>query len=215
MPPSSKSSRINPPTLSRLTRADFDLDRPSPASALELAPRLLGCLIARQGPEGLRIGRIVETEAYMPDDPASHSFKGPTPRCRTMFGRAGLAYVYRIYGIHHCLNVVTGPEDRGEAVLIRALEPLEGMALMQAARSATNTATSAKNLTNGPGRLCQAMGIDRAFDGEDLLASDRLFIMGGDAPPERIVASPRIGITQAADFPWRFFLEGNPHVSRR
>lgn len=215
MPPSSKSSRISPPTPSRLTRADFDLDRQSPASALELAPRLLGCLIARQGPEGLRIGRIVETEAYLPDDPASHSFKGPTPRCRTMFGRAGLAYVYRIYGIHHCLNVVTGPEDRGEAVLIRALEPLEGMALMQAARSATNAATSAKNLTNGPGRLCQALDIDRAFDGEDLLASDRLFIMRGDAPPERIVASPRIGITQAADLPWRFFLEGNPHVSRR
>lgn len=210
MPPSSNSSRITPPTPSRLTLADF-----GPDSALDLAPRLLGCLIAHQAPEGLRIGRIVETEAYLPNDPASHSFKGPTPRCRTMFGRAGLAYVYQIYGIHHCLNVVTGPEGRGEAVLIRALEPLEGLSLMQAARGATNAATSAKNLTNGPGRLCQALRIDRTFDGEDLLASVRLFIMRGDAPPERIVASPRIGITQAADLPWRFHLEGSPHVSRR
>ena len=203
MPPSS-NSRTSPRAPDRLT-----LDDLGAASALELAPRLLGCVIVRQDTEGPRIGRIVETEAYLPDDPASHSFKGLTPRCRSMFGRAGLAYVYRIYGIHHCLNVVTGPKGRGEAVLIRALEPLDGLPLMQAARG------TAKPLTNGPGRLCQALGIDREFDGEDLLASERLFIMRGDAPYERIVASPRIGITQAADLPWRFFLEGNSHVSRR
>ncbi len=208
--PLSSNSRTNPPAPNRLTLEDFGL-----ASALDLAPRLLGALIVRQGPEGTRIGRIVETEAYLPDDPASHSFKGLTPRCRTMFGRAGLAYVYRIYGIHHCLNVVTGPEGRGEAVLIRALEPLEGQALMRAARASQNAAVTLKTLTNGPGRLCQALAIDRSFDGEDLLASDRLSIMRGDAPPERIIASPRIGITQAADLPWRFSLEGNPHVSRR
>ena len=205
MPPSSKSSRISPPTPRRLQHDDLAAPR---ASALELAPALLGCLVVRQGPEGPRIGRIVETEAYLSDDPASHSFKGLTPRCRSMFGRAGLAYVYRIYGIHHCLNVVTGPEGRGEAVLIRALEPLEGLDLMQAARG------TPRDLTNGPGRLCQALGIDRNFDGEDLLASDRLFIMKGDAPPERIVERPRIGISQAVDLPWRFILEGNPHVSR-
>lgn len=215
MPPSSNSSRISPRALDRLTLDDLD-----PAfSALDLAPRLLGCLIARQDdsglrpgglrPGGLRLGRIVETEAYLPDDPASHSFKGLKPRCRTMFGRAGLAYVYKIYGIHHCLNVVTGPEGRGEAVLIRALEPLDGLPLMQEARG------SEKSLTNGPGRLCQALSIDGSLDGEDLLHSDRLFIMRGDPPRERIVASPRIGITQAADLPWRFTLEGNPHVSRR
>jgi DNA-3-methyladenine glycosylase len=208
--PLSSNSRTPPPAPSRLTLADF-----GPASALDLAPRLLGALIVRQGPEGTRSGRIVETEAYLPDDPASHSFKGLKPRCRTMFGRAGLAYVYRIYGIHHCLNVVTGPEGRGEAVLIRALEPLDGHALMLAARGSQNAAVTPKTLTNGPGRLCQALAIDHSFDGEDLLASDRLFIMRGDAPPERIVASPRIGITQAADLPWRFSLEGNPHVSRR
>ncbi|MNX65120.1 3-methyladenine DNA glycosylase [compost metagenome] len=205
MPHSSKSSRTSLRAPNRLTLLDFD----PAASALDLAPRLLGGLIVRQDAEGPRVGRIVETEAYLPDDPASHSFKGLTPRCRSMFGRAGLAYVYRIYGIHHCFNVVTGPEGRGEAVLIRALEPLEGLPLMEAARG------TAKALTNGPGRLCQALGIDRELDGEDLLVSDRLFIMGGDAPRERIVASPRIGITQAADLPWRFFLEGNPHVSRR
>ena len=207
MPLSSNSisSRTNPRALNRLTAADLD----PAASALDLAPRLLGCLIARQDARGLRLGRIVETEAYLPDDPASHSFKGLKPRCRSMFGRAGLAYVYKIYGIHHCLNVVTGPEGRGEAVLIRALEPLDGLPLMQAARG------TAKSLTNGPGRLCQALDIDGTLDGEDLLTSDRLFIMKGDAPRERIVASPRIGITQAADLPWRFTLEGNPHVSRR
>ncbi|MNR80243.1 3-methyladenine DNA glycosylase [compost metagenome] len=205
MPHSSKSSRTSLRAPNRLTLLDFD----PAASALDLAPRLLGGLIVRQDAEGLRVGRIVETEAYLPDDPASHSFKGLTPRCRSMFGRAGLAYVYRIYGIHHCFNVVTGPEGRGEAVLIRALEPLEGLPLMKAARG------TGKALTNGPGRLCQALGIDRELDGEDLLVSDRLFIMRGDAPRERIVASPRIGITQAADLPWRFFLEGNPHVSRR
>lgn len=206
MPPSSK--KTSPPTPRRLALADL-APTGTPGSALELAPRLLGALIARQGPEGLRVGRIVETEAYLQDDPASHSFKGLTPRCRHMFGRAGLAYVYRIYGIHHCLNVVTGPEGRGEAVLIRALEPLHGLDLMQEARG------TAAHLADGPGRLCQALGIDQAFDGEDLLASDQLFIMKGEAPPERILAKPRIGITQAADLPWRFLLEGNPHVSRR
>jgi len=210
LPPSSNSSRINPRALNRLTLDDLD----PTLSALDLAPRLLGCLIARQDaggirPGDLRLGRIVETEAYLPDDPASHSFKGLKPRCRSMFGRAGLAYVYKIYGIHHCLNVVTGPEGRGEAVLIRALEPLDGLPLMQEARG------TEKSLTNGPGRLCQALSIDGSFDGEDLLLSDRLFIMRGDPPRERIVASPRIGITQAADLPWRFTLEGNPHVSRR
>jgi len=216
LPLSSNSSRISPPTPRRFTPDDFvsplasaPETAPILASALELAPALLGCLVVHQDAEGPRIGRIVETEAYLPDDPASHSFKGLTPRCRTMFGRAGLAYVYRIYGIHHCLNVVTGPEGQGEAVLIRALEPVAGLDRMQAARGA------ARDLTNGPGRLCQALGIDREFDGEDLLSSDRLFIMKADAPPERIVARPRIGISQAVDLPWRFILEGNPHVSRR
>jgi len=211
----------SPRAPSRLTLDDLGKLAPSSgpptvvesASALDLAPRLLGALIVRQSPEGIRIGRIVETEAYLPDDPASHSFKGPTPRCRTMFGRAGLAYVYRIYGIHHCLNLVTGPEGWGEAVLIRALEPLSGLDLMRTARGSLDTRDAA--LTNGPGKLCQALGIDTTFDGEDLLASDRLSIMKGDAPPERIVAKPRIGITQAADLPWRFLLEGNHHVSRR
>lgn len=209
MPPTNfKTSRIPRLTPRRFTRDDLAVFQ---VSALELAPALLGCLIVRQGPEGRRVGRIVETEAYLPDDPASHSFKGPTPRCQTMFGRAGLAYVYRIYGVHHCLNVVSGPEGQGEAVLIRALEPLEGLDLMQTARALP----APRNLTNGPGRLCQALAITRNFDGEDLLASDRLFIMKTDAPPERIVARPRIGISQAADLPWRFILEGNRHVSRR
>lgn len=215
-------------TLADLAPATANLNG-EPLSTLELAPRLLGALIARQTPSGLRLGRIVETEAYLQDDPASHSFKGLTPRCRSMFGRAGLAYVYRIYGVHHCLNVVTGTEGRGEAVLIRALEPLAGLDLMRAARGLAASGptdrglaereraavTAAKPLANGPGKLCQALEIDGELDGEDLLASDRLFIMRGEAPPERILARPRIGITQAVDLPWRFLLEGNPFVSRR
>jgi DNA-3-methyladenine glycosylase len=218
-PPKTSPRRPERLSLADLTRATTPSGSASallePASALDLAPRLLGALIARQTPQGLRLGRIVETEAYLEDDPAAHSFKGPTPRCRTMFGRAGLAYVYRIYGIHHCLNVVTGPEGRGEAVLIRALEPITGQSLMQAARGLSDADTSRPLLANGPGKLCQALEIDRSLDGEDLLASDRLFIMKGEAPAERIVARPRVGITQAADLPWRFLLEGNPHVSRR
>jgi DNA-3-methyladenine glycosylase len=180
--------------------------------AVQAAPALLGAILARVPPEGPPMaGRVVETEAYNQDDPASHSFRGPGARTRSMFGRPGVAYVYRIYGVHHCLNVSAGEDGRGEAVLIRALAPLEGLDAMAAARAGRS-----KGLCDGPGKLCQALGVDLALDGEDLLASGRLFLL---APPRRIApeeigVSGRIGISKAVERPWRFFLRGDPHVSK-
>lgn len=173
------------------------------------ARRLLGCVLVRREGDVLMAGRIVETEAYRPDDPASHSFRGPSARNASMFGAPGRAYVYLIYGLNHCLNVVTEAAGTGSAVLIRALEPLSGHDLMQERRKSPH-------LTNGPGRLCQALGIDRTLDGEDLLGSDRLYLLA--APPlsdDAILATGRIGITKAADWPWRFVIAGNAHLSRK
>ncbi|MDB5096563.1 MAG: 3-methyladenine glycosylase [Cyanobacteria bacterium RYN_339] len=173
---------------------------------LELAPALLDSLLVRVTPEGTMAGRIVEVEAYLADDdPACHAHRGETARNRAMFGPPGRSYVYRIYGIHWCVNVVTEPEGRGCAVLIRALEPLVGLELMLANRK--NPA-----LTNGPGRLCQALGIDGSLDQADLTRTGPLYLIKGK-PPEDVVATPRIGITKAADYPWRFFERGNRWVS--
>lgn len=173
------------------------------------ARRLLGCVLVRREGDAVMAGRIVETEAYRPDDPASHSFRGPSARNASMFGPPGRAYVYLIYGINHCLNVVTEAEGTGSAVLIRALEPLMGQDRMQERRKGPH-------LTSGPGRLCQVLGIDRAMDGEDLLGGDRLYLLA--VPPlseDAILATGRIGITKAADWPWRFVIAGNAHLSRK
>lgn len=173
------------------------------------ARRLLGCVLVRQEGDRLLAGRIVETEAYRPDDPASHSFRGPSSRNASMFGRPGIAYVYLIYGRNHCLNVVTEQEGTGAAVLIRALEPLAGHQTMQERRGSPH-------LASGPGRLCQAMGIDRTLDGADLLLGDRLYLLAAPPLPEdALAATGRIGITKAADWPWRFVVAGNAHLSRR
>ena len=150
--------------------------------AAEVARDLVGCrLVLRHGLR-LRLGRIVETEAYLgPHDRASHSSKGITARNRSMFGPPGHAYVYQIYGLHFCLNAVTGPEGHGAAVLIRALEPLQGI----------------NARTTGPGLVCRALGLDRSWDGEDLLG-DRLFILErleGDRPA--IDRSRRVGVDYA------------------
>lgn len=169
--------------------------------AAELAPRLLGAILTVRG----AAGRITETEAYAPDDPASHSFAGPTARNAAMFGPAGHAYVYRIYGLHWCLNVVGLP---GHAVLIRALEPLDGIAAMQARRG------PGKPLCTGPGRLAEALGISGADDGRAFGGADfRL-----DPAPERpagVLTGPRVGIRKAADWPMRFGLAGSRYLSRR
>ena len=167
--------------------------------AAELAPLLLGATLTVRG----CAGRIVETEAYAPDDPASHSFAGPTARNAAMFGPPGHAYVYRIYGLHWCLNVVGLP---GHAVLIRALEPIAGIEAMQARRGPD------KPLCKGPGMLAQALGITGADDGRAFGAAD--FRLDLD-PPARFRTGTRIGITRAADWPMRFGLEDQRHLSRR
>jgi DNA-3-methyladenine glycosylase len=179
-----------------------ELARPT----LDLAPALLDSLLVRVTPQGTMIGRIVETEAYLADDdPACHAHRGPTPRNQAMFGPPGRAYVYRIYGIHWCVNVVTEAEGRGCAVLIRALEPMAGQDQMVANRKNPE-------LTNGPGRLCQALAIDGSLDHTDLTRTGPLYLLKGK-PPADVVATPRIGITKAADRPWRFYERGNRWVS--
>lgn len=153
-------------------------------------------------------GIVVETEAYTADDPASHSYRGRTARNATMFGPAGHLYVYRSYGIHWCANVVCGEEGFGAAVLLRALEPTHGLDDMRARRGVGELAL----LCSGPGRLCQALGITGEHDGLPL-DRGRLGIYGASETTE-IVPGPRVGITRARDFPWRYSLRSSPFVSR-
>lgn len=187
------------------------------ADAASAAPALVGCLLLRRTGRGeLLRARILETEAYLPDDPASHSFAGPTTRNRSMFGRAGLAYVYRIHR-SFCLNVVTGPPGRGEAVLLRAVEVIEGWETAVALRAAASVASRPphpRSLANGPGKLCQALDVTTDLDGVDLLAGGSLTLERGEARAT-LEVSTRIGISKAADLPLRFFERGHPGVSRR
>tara|TARA_R110002020_G_scaffold123081_3_gene279121 strand:+ start:2737 stop:3327 length:591 start_codon:yes stop_codon:yes gene_type:complete len=177
-------------------------DSPFDRSAVEVARHLIGASLTFNGVGGI----IVETEAYEREDPASHSFRGPTDRNRSMFGPAGHVYVYRSYGIHWCLNIVCRP---GSAVLIRALEPRWGLEDMQERRGSRGL----RLLCAGPGRVCQALAISRAQDGLPLVEPpfDLTFPTG----PAEVVVGTRIGITKAADLSWRFGLKGSPFVSRR
>lgn len=177
--------------------------------ASEAAPLLLGCKLERVI-EGRRLrARIVETEAYDQTDVASHSYKGRTPRTEVMFGPAGHLYVYFTYGMHYCCNIVTGPEGHGAAVLLRALEPLAGEEVMTERRGRDGHET-----TNGPAKLCQALGIDRRLNGHDL-HDEPLRLLPPAAPhKEEVVQTTRIGISRGQDVPWRFYLKGNPYVSR-
>lgn len=163
--------------------------------APDVAPLLLNKLLVH----GECVGRIVEVEAYRDDDPASHTFRGRTERNAVMFGPPGHLYVYFTYGMHYCANVVTGPAGSGAAVLLRAVEPVAGLEMMSQRRSGR------PQLANGPAKLCQAFGIDRHHDGEDLLRGDGvgLFDDGVD-PPTQPVVGPRVGITKAVDVPWRW-----------
>lgn len=150
-------------------------------------------------------GRIVETEAYDPEDPASHSFSGPTERNAVMFGPPGRVYVYRSYGVHWCMNVVcAGPAS---AVLIRAIEPTQGLDVMIARRGVE----SSRLLCSGPGRLCQALGVTRAQNGARIDRAPFALVPG---PPSEVIAGPRIGITKAVDVPWRFGEQGSQYLSR-
>lgn len=156
-------------------------------------------------------GRIVETEAYDQGDPASHAFGGPTLRNAAMFGPPGRAYVYRSYGIHWCLNLVCREEGHGAGVLIRAIEPTRGMARMQARRGLADV----RLLCSGPGRVGQALAIDAGFNGMRLDRAPFKLLGPGDGAPAVVQVGPRIGISKAADVPWRFGAAGSPFLSRR
>lgn len=177
--------------------------------AQDVAPDLLGAVIARRDGRSLLRARIVEVEAYGPDDPASHSFGGPTTRNRTMFGPAGHLYVYLSYGIHHCMNVVTGKEGEGSAVLIRAAQPIEGLERMSGLRGDGST----RDLCRGPGRLARALDVNLDLDGADLLEGELVWLEKG-RPPEEVLATSRVGITRGEDRPWRFVDARSPWLSR-
>lgn len=209
---------MNPRRRTALPRGFYERD------AVALARALLGQALVRVLEHGSRLaGRIVETEAYLgEDDRAAHSFGGRrTARNRSMWGPAGHAYVYFTYGMHHCLNVVAEGPEKPTAVLLRALEPTEGIECMRRLRGTRVASTRLRetHLCSGPAKLAQALKLDRSFDGADLVAGNSLFIeRGTPVAASGIVASPRIGVTYAADWaalPLRFCIAGNPHVSRK
>jgi DNA-3-methyladenine glycosylase len=180
-----------------------------PTGTIALARFLIGKVVVHDLCAGRLSGRIVETEAYPPGDPAGHHFHGPTPRIRSMYLAPGHSYVFFNYGSHFMLNVVSEPAGTAAAILIRAVEPLDGIALMQRHRHTTRLL----DLTRGPGRLAAAFRIDRRHDGLDLCASSSLWLGVTRLSTGRIGKSVRIGITRAADRPLRFYECGNPFVS--
>lgn len=211
---------------------DF-LENPSDVAA----PLLLGCTLTRiitlNGEKHKLVARIVETEAYDQDDPASHAFGGPSERNAAMFGPAGHLYVYVSYGMHHCCNVVCGPEGFGSGCLVRAVEPLEGVEVMRKLREAgragkAHTGHAGKeqaerarkhplklrDLTNGPGKVCAALDIDKELYGHGLTVEPLVLDFAPLLPGEIIGSSPRVGISKNIDAQKRFFIEGNEFVSR-
>ena len=199
-----------------MTGGPFRLDffaRP----CLEVAPDLLGAYLVHRLADGERlVGRIVEVEAYLGDgsDPGSHAHRGPTRRNQAMFGPPGRLYVYRSYGIHTCANVVCEAEGRGAAVLLRAIEPIEGASRMRAARRLAPR-TPEREIANGPGKLTQALGITLDDYGQSLLRG-RLSLRrpSRSDPPAVVARSPRVGLSRARALPYRFYVPGNAFVSR-
>jgi DNA-3-methyladenine glycosylase len=177
------------------------------SGAVSVAKNLLGMKLVTDLPAGITSGFIVETEAYKMNDPASHTFRGETIRNSAMFQEAGTLYVYFTYGRHYCVNIVTGPVGRGEAVLIRALEPVDGIELMKQRRG-----TDSSQLTNGPAKLAQALGIKRSLNGTNIF--DGPLKMENGVRYSEIVQARRIGITKAVDKPWRFYAKNNSFVSK-
>ncbi len=171
----------------------------------QVAVELLGCVLVHETTEGVASGMIVETEAYRPEDPACHAYKGPTMRNRTIFGPPGLAYIYLSYGIHKLINVVCEAEGIGSAVLIRALNPCVGQELMLERRGKVD-------LCAGPGKLTQALGVELAQDGHDL-TREPLTIRKGDPPEADIVSTTRIGLSRGTELPWRYLVLDDPNVS--
>jgi DNA-3-methyladenine glycosylase len=189
----------------RLPRAFFA--RPS----TEVAPELLGRILVRVLPDGTRLlARLVEVEAYGPDDPASHAYRGPTPRNLVMFGPPGRLYVYFTYGMHFCSNVVTGTDGVGSAVLLRAAEPLDGLDAMAERRGVE----APRLLCSGPGRLTQALGIARPENGVDLVREGALHLRSGEPVARgRIARSTRVGVNVGAERRWRFYERESAFVS--
>ena len=183
-------------------------------SALDVASDLLGKVLVRRLNRRNLAGKIVETEAYVgPHDLACHASKGHTPRTAVMFGEAGNAYIYMIYGFHFCLNVVTERVGYPAAVLIRAVEPLENVETMRRLRGNPERET---DIGSGPGKLCKAMSIDKKLNGEDLLGRT-LWIEERNLDPGTMLTSPRVGVDYAGEYkdkPWRFYVDGSRHVSR-
>lgn len=178
--------------------------------ASNVARRLLGSLLERHVNGKVLRARIVETEAYDQTDAASHSYKGETKRTKVMFGEAGFLYVYFTYGMHYCCNVVVGPKGQGAAVLIRAVEPLNGEDIMLSTRAGK----SGPELTNGPAKLCQALGIDKSLDGHDLRKLPLKLVIQKPISKSAIVQTTRVGISHAKNVPWRFYIKDNKYVSK-
>lgn len=181
---------------------------PDLADAIIGARSLLGWKLVHESADGMTSGYIVETEAYSMEDPASHAYAGKTLRNAAMFQEAGTIYVYFTYGMHYCVNIVTGEKGYGQAVLLRALQPVDGLELMQRRRGVADT----KQLANGPAKLVRAMGITKEHDGTHV-GNGSVRLEPGVTPHE-IVQTTRIGIKKAVDQPWRFYIAGNQFVSK-
>jgi DNA-3-methyladenine glycosylase len=203
---------MNNPKGSKLTRSFYKRD------VLTVAKELLGKILVRRDGEDLYVGRIVEVEAYNGAiDEAAHTYIGITNRNRIMFGTGGYFYVYFTYGAHFCCNVVTGIKGEGTAVLIRGLEPLDGIENMSLNRFGKIKFTEKEkiNLTNGPGKICSAFKINKELYGEDL-TGEKVYILNRPVlKNEKIVIRRRIGIKKSIDLPWRFYIKDNPYVSRK
>jgi len=193
----------------KLTREFYERD------TLTVARKLLGKYLVRTTQEGTTIGKIVEVEAYIgPDDAAAHTFRSlRSKRTEVAYGPGGFAYVYMIYGMYYCFNIVTNVAEKPEVVLVRALEPIEGLELMKKRRNTDKI----KNLCSGPGKLCSAMDITKADNGTDLCGDSLFLLDNADIPDDEIAATPRINIDyagEAKDYLWRFIIKGNKFVSR-
>jgi len=177
-----------------------------------VAPDLLGCVLERPCPEGSVAVRLVEVEAYAGgEDPASHAWRGRTARNAAMYGPPGTLYVYFVYGMHWCVNVVCEAPGTPAAVLLRAGEVVDGVEQAHARRG---PAVRPRDLARGPARLAQALGIDRSLDGRDLLSGQGIRLrLGEPVPADRVAAGPRVGVRNAADRPWRYWIAGDPNVS--
>ena len=196
-----RRSRLGPPLPARF------FDRPTELVAREL----LGAVMQCTTDDGITRARIVETEAYTgPEDPACHAAAGRTARTTHLFGPPGLAYVYFIYGMYWCFNAVTRERGHGAAVLVRAARPIDGIELMRRRRPHVRRD---RDLANGPGKLCLAMGITGSMNGTSLRTGPAVLRAGESVPDDQVVVTPRIGITRAADWPMRFFVRDDEHVS--